>query len=379
MTTMRACLWTVIALSVVAGCGVQGVAPVPTTTGPPPDVLPSIQLKGETDGTFEVIGFSANELARLNAADVFAVRVDGKDELPPLLGTYSVTRETLSFKPRFPLQRGVRYRAAVRATGDKLPVEKTFLLPKPQMPPTVVTQVYPTRSALPENLLRFYIHFSAPMARGDVYKYIRLLGDNDKPVESPFLELEQELWDATSRRFTLFIHPGRIKRGLVPREELGPVLEQGKSYTLEISREWSDANGEPLKETYRKRFTVSASNETQPDPKTWKLQTPAAGKREPLVVTFPKPLDEGMLERVLVVKNEAGQELEGTIAVTDEETRWRFTPTEPWRAGAYRIIVDTALEDPAGNSIKRPFEVDVFRPVESRVKKETVEVPFAVK
>jgi hypothetical protein len=379
MAPVRATVLMVVVPLLIAGCGMPGATPIPTPAAPPPDVLPSIQLKGETDGAFEVTGFSAEELAHLTLADVLTVRVDGKADVPPLLGTCSVVGSTLSFKPRFPLQRGVRYRAIVRGTGHKLPVEQTFLLPKPEAPPTVVTHVYPTREVLPENLLRFYFHFSAPMSRGDVYRYIHLLDAAGKPVEAPFLELEQELWDEAGRRFTLLIDPGRIKRGLKPREDVGPALEQGKSYTLEIDRAWRDANGEPLKETYRKRLTVAAPDETQPDPKTWKLQTPAAGKGEPLLVTFPKPLDQGMLERVLVVKHEAGKEVDGTIAVTDEETRWRFTPKEPWRAGAYRIVVDTALEDPAGNSIKRPFEVDVFRPVESRVKKETADVPFTVK
>ncbi len=377
---MRKSLWAVAALALIVGCGGQGVAPTPSpAAGPPPDVRPTVRLNGEADGTFEVSGFSASELARLNAADVFSVRVDGKADVPPLLGTYSVAGSTLSFKPRFPLQRGVRYRAAVRATGDKLPVEETFLLPKPQEAPTVVEQVYPTRDVLPENLLRFYVHFSAPMSRGDVYKYVRLLGPGGKPVESPFLELEQELWDASSRRFTLLIQPGRIKRGLVPREELGPVLEEGKTYTLEISREWPDAEGEPLKETYRKTFRAAAPDETQPDPKAWKVQAPAAGRGEALVVTFPKPLDHAMLERVLWVTDGQGKNVEGTVAVTDGETCWRFTPKEPWRAGAYDLVADTVLEDPAGNSIARPFEVDVFHPIERRVETKTVKLPFAVK
>jgi hypothetical protein len=389
---MRKTLWALAALSLIAGCGVQGVAPAPPAAGPEPAIGLSVRLNGETDGTFEVSGFSASLLGRLAAdrkdgswADIFSVRVDGQPDVPPLLGTYSVAGSTLSFKPRFPLQRGVRYRAVLHP--DKIPddgekyaaVEKTFLLPKPETVPTVVEHVYPSRNELPENLLRFYVHFSAPMSRGDVYKYIRLHGAGGKSVESPFLELEQELWDTSCRRFTLLIHPGRIKRGLVPREELGPVLEQGKTYTLEISRDWPDANGEPLKETYRKTFSVVAPDETQPDPKTWKVQAPAAGKAEPLVVTFPKPLDHGMLQRVLWVTDDAGKEVEGSVAVTDEETRWRFTPKGPWRAGVYKLVVDTALEDPAGNSIKRPFEVDVFRPIERRVKTETAEVAFTVK
>jgi hypothetical protein len=242
-----------------------------------------------------------------------------------------------------------------------------------------VDHVYPSRDALPENQLRFYLHFSAPMSRGDVYQYIRLLDAAGKPVETPFLELEQELWDEASRRFTLFIQPGRIKRGLRPREDMGPALEQGKTYTLEIDRAWPDANGEPLKETYRKRFRVVAPDETQPDPKTWQVKAPAAGTSEPLVVTFPKPLDHAMLERVLWVTDERGQRVEGTVNVTDEETRWRFTPKESWRAGAYSLVVDTVLEDPTGNSVAQPFEVDVFRPIERRVETKTVKVAFTVK
>jgi hypothetical protein len=352
-----------------------------------------VRLNGDTAGIIEVSGFSKETWQRLAARDaakqaaaIFSVKVDGKADLPPLLGEYSAKDGTLSFKPRFPLQRGVRYRAVVHpdkipaAEGEKYAaVEETFLLPKPKTVPTVVTHVYPSRDALPENLLRFYFHFSAPMSRGDVYQYIRLLDAAGKPVEAPFLTLEQELWDESGQRFTLLIDPGRIKRGLKPREEVGPALEQGKSYTLEISRDWSDANGEPLKETFRKKFRVTAPDETQPDPKTWKVQAPDAGKTEALVVTFPKPLDHAMLGRVLSVTDDRGREVEGSVAVTDEETRWRFTPKGAWKTGAYNLVVDTALEDPAGNSIARPFEVDVFRPIQREVKKETVKVPFSVK
>jgi hypothetical protein len=353
-----------------------------------------IRQNGQPDGPFEVSGFSSAFLERLPKMDtspqfwasIFTVRVDGKAPVPPLLGDYAMKKDTLTFQPRFPLQRGVRYRAVVHV--DNLPhgeneiydpTEKLIELPKPQTVPTAVEHVYPTREVLPENHLRFYVYFSAPMSRGEVYKYIRLLDAAGKPVELPFLELEQELWDASCQRFTLLIQPGRIKRGLIPREELGPVLEEGKTYTLEISREWLDAEGEPLKETFRKKIRVAAADESQPDPKTWKVQAPAAGKAEALVVAFPKPLDRGMLERVVWVTDDAGQRVEGTIAVTDEETRWRFTPKESWRAGAYRLVVDTALEDPAGNSIAHPFEVDVFRPIERRVETKTTELPFTVK
>ena len=52
---------------------------------------------------------------------------------------------------------------------------------------------------------------------------------------------------------------------------------------------------------------VVAPDETQPDPKKWQVKAPAAGSTEQLVVTFPKPLDHGMLERVLWVTDDAGR------------------------------------------------------------------------
>ena len=39
----------------------------------------------------------------------------------------------------------------------------------------------------------------------------------------------------------------------------------------------------------------------------------------------------------------------GTIDVADAEATWRFTPQQPWPAGGYRLVVDNALEDVAGN------------------------------
>ena len=71
--------------------------------------------------------------------------------------------------------------------------------------------------------------------------------------------------------------------------------------------------------------------------------------------------------------------LSGSTKVGDDETSWSFTPETSWQPGRYSLLVDTRLEDLCGNSIARPFEVDVLRKVERAVKKETVEVPFEVR
>src|SRR5581483_5374373 len=111
-----------------------------------------------------------------------------------------------------------------------------------------------------------------------------------------FLELGEELWDPKGVRFTLLIDPGRIKRGLKPREEIGPVLEDGKSYTLVIDKGWPDARGNPLKADFRKSFRASPPIEKAIDPAAWKIAAPPAGGSAALEVTFPRPLDHAMLQ-----------------------------------------------------------------------------------
>jgi hypothetical protein len=357
---------------------------------------PDVRLtQGKGGATVDVVGLSKEHLsglARWRASsekwgEVLAVYVDrGKvspDQLA-VLGAYRVEKGVLRFEPRFPLARGVRYRAVFRPAalpgGKGKPVEVVLSVPRAaRQPTTTVARVYPTTDRLPENQLKFYLHFSAPMSQGGSFQHIKLLDAKGKAVDFPFLELDQELWDSTGTRFTLLFDPGRIKRGLKPRELFGPALEQGKRYTLVIDRTWKDAEGTPLKEAFRKAFTVGPPDDTQPDPKTWKLLAPAAGTRAALRVTFPEPMDHALLQRLVWVANQAGKSVPGKVSVMERETVWLFKPDAPWRAGAHALVADTRLEDLAGNSIGRPFEVDVLRPVERQIKTKTVKVPFVVK
>jgi hypothetical protein len=215
------------------------------------------------------------------------------------------------------------------------------------------------------------------MSRGEAYEHLQILDGNGKPIESAFLELGEELWDPSGQRFTLFFDPGRIKHGLKPREDLGPVLEKDKSYTLVVGKGWHDANGNALKEPFRKSFKVGAPVEQLVDPKTWKLELPAAGTNDPLTLVLPMPHDHALLHRLVWVMDDNGR-VAGKIAVSDAEQRWQFIPEKPWQAGNYTLVADTKLEDLAGNNLERQFEVDVFRPVEKEIQKKTVELPFTL-
>jgi len=95
-------------------------------------------------------------------------------------------------------------------------------------------------------------------------------------------------------------------------------------------------------------------------------------------VHFPKSLDQGLLQRLIWVVAADGRRVPGSIHVGPSEKSWEFIPAKPWAAGKYRIVIDTTLEDPSGNSIARPFELDLVQP-RPEEKPQLVELPFEVK
>ncbi len=310
---------------------------------------------------------------------VFAEQGSGT-AVPPMVGTWRIAGGRLSFEPRFPLERGVRYRAEYRAPGVAAVVAR-FELPADTAPPTtVVRQVYPSAAVLPENQLKFYVHFSAPMTRGAAYQNIRIRDADAKIIELPFLELDEELWDPRMTRLTLLIDPGRIKRGVKPLEDIGPVFEDGKQYALTIEAAWRDAAGRPLRERFEKKFRVGPADRMPPELSRWKLQAPAAGTRDALVVNFDEPMDHALTLRLLdVIWESERRVLRGDETLEAEERQWTFRPDEPWRAGSHTLKVATTIEDLAGNNIGKTFDVDLFEDVQRRIETPSVSLKFEVK
>lgn len=401
--TMRRKQTIALAATLLGGIGVFVWAgmhywPVEKKPGRSPALI--IQVDEKRGETLDLVGLPTEclkELSTWPATDerwpsLFSVKVAREGtaqahDRPAMLGSYSVAGDIVRFRPRFALARGARYEVAFNpsllssaaAQQNVRPVHQTVLLARPPRgPATTVAQVYPTSARLPENLPKFYLHFTGPMSRGGVYRYIHLLGPDGKEVELPFLELDEELWDRDTRRLTLLLDPGRIKRGLKPREEVGPALEEGKAYTLVIDRDWPDSLGDPLAEPFKKSFTVAPPDDVPPDPAKWRARAPSAGSNTPLHVAFPQPLDHALLLRLLDVVGPDGHPVQGQSAIAAGETAWDFTPEQPWVAGVYRLVIDTRLEDLAGNRIGKPFEVDVFRPIQREIKSETVTLPFTV-
>lgn len=286
---------------------------------------------------------------------------------PPLAGKSFARNGQLIFQPRFPLLAGI-YRVEVTGGPNKTPVKLPLKIIAESMEPTEIKSVFPSADVIPENTLKFYVHFEGPMRKGDIYQFVKLREVGGKDVKFPFLEIEQEFWSRDSKRLTLLLDPGRIKRGLKPRKEMGPIFEAGKTYELVISGDWPDAQGTKLNggQNFVRRFKIEKEDHKQPTIEDWKVIAPKAGTKSPLELSFPESLDEAMLQRsILVFQTGKDEPLDGEIKVAKHETNWKLVPTKEWVAGDYQIEVDPNLEDLCGNSIGRQFDVDIFNKTES--------------
>lgn len=342
----------------------------------------------------EVSGLGAEMWARLKSERDqgieperwLSVRVVPKDllkalDVPAMGGRFDFAPEKayLRFEPDYALEPGLRYEAVFRA-GDLLPVRATLSIPNHREgPPTRVLSIYPSSEVLPENLLKFYLVFSGSMSRGHIYDFIELRDEWGKTVEIPFLEIDEELWDAAQTRLTLFIDPGRIKRGVKPLEEVGPAIKAGRRYSLRIDSKWPDAQGRPLAAPALKTFRVGPLDRTPIDPLTWRLATPRAGTRDPLVVRFGEPLDFGLAGRLLSIRRAGNAEIAGRAELHALESEWRWIPDQPWLAGRGVIWVPSILEDLAGNNVGKAFEVDVFEKVDRNSVPGRNEISFEIR
>ena len=349
-----------------------------------------VEIRGLPDATLKALKVA--DLSLEERSKIFNVRVASQTApLPPMRGAWTAESDRLAFRPKYPLTPGVAYEARLDLTEwsarpTNIPVvqaAREFQIPEAVVDrgaPPVVAAVYPSSNTLPANQLKFYIHFSKPMQRGDVYKHIRLTRADGSLVEAAFLELGQELWDPAFQRFTLLIDPGRIKRGLVPHEEDGPVLEEGRSYALEIDQGWTDLHEQRLARPHRKTFRVGKEDREPIDPKSWVIETPAAGASDPVVVKFGESLDQALAQRLLTIVDERGDSLDLTPTLERQETQAEFRPKQPWKAGRYRLRIGSVLEDLAGNSVGQPFELDRFDSIDRspRSREQTIERTFSI-
>lgn len=277
---------------------------------------------------------------------------------PSMFGKYERSGNELTFTPRFPLSPGATYRATLKVTNTSL--DHTLPMSAAKAPPKVV-KIYPTADVLPANHLRFYIYFDRPMRGGkELFQHLAILDEKGKEVDEPWLV--DEIWDEANNCLILFIHPGRIKWGVELRELMGPVLHEKRSYTLVVRGAWTDLDGNKIGTDTIKKFRTTPEDRVRIELSDWKLTPPKLGTREAVTLTLAKSVDYRSLHTGLTVANGRGQVIAGTIAVGPDEKSWSFTPTQPWQAGPHSVHVSPDLEDVAGNTPARPFDMDLSTP-----------------
>jgi len=391
METMRRSLLpraAVITLLMVAACG--------RSEPPRPFGIRLVEPATDPSGAYiEVVGLDRAALARSARRrdssspewhGVYRVHTADDEgtptELMPVAGKYTVDGDALRFTPLFPFDRGRHYTVIYcdGTPGGPKPEciqEHVAMSKPPDAAPTNLTRVFPSTDVWPENQLRFYIHFSAPMGRRGGIEHIKLLDDRGREVEDPFLPLDAEFWNADRTRYTVFFDPGRQKRGILPNREMGASLVKGRTYTLVVDRGWLDGNSKPLAATFTRQFRVGPPDQSPLDPSKWKVTAPMEGSTQALSVAFPEPLDHGLLLRALGVRRD-GQPVTGEVRMYEAERQWMFVPAQSWQPGRYELVALSILEDLAGNRIGRAFEVDNFERVDKVAEPEVTSIPFSL-
>jgi hypothetical protein len=372
-------------IAAVSGCSRPQPSIRLDTTNP---LQPFIEVRGLSGSDLSHLGnanLTPDEWSALLRISPRSSQTASAGALPSMAGRYTVDG-TLRFWPSFPLDPGREYeirfqpsnvpRVSIDARKAVAGVVSIAAVNRP--PTTVVSAVYPSGDIIPENNLRMYIAFSGAMGQQRGLDHITFIDDEGREVPDVVLPLDTELRNADRTRYTVILDPGRVKKDILPNRRMGRPLHAGEGITIVVKKDWPDAHGVPLAAEFRHRYRVGPADERALQTGDWRIAAPPWGTREPVTVTFPKPLDYGLLQRSLTISR-GSKTLAGDSSIGDGETRWEFVPRTEWERGPYVITVLPILEDLAGNRIGRAFEVmskgDAVPPESAS----PVSVPFIVR
>lgn len=272
----------------------------------------------------------------------------------PMAGRYSIDDSKVSFIPAFDFIEGQNYtvevfdkNASAKCTHslEEFTIDRTVDIVSPK-----IVSIFPSGTHIPENTLRFYIHFSTPMKPHVSTDYIKLVNAKGTQDTAAFMALKQELWSEDRKRLTLLMDPGRIKRGVAQNLTLGPALQEEGTYSIIIEEGWPTANGMQTMPRFENTFVVSKALRTLPDTSLWTITSPKHMTNDPLIIDFDRPFDSELLLSEISVLDEDGRPIPGMISTEKQERTWRFDRKGKWNNARIQVVVDTQLEDVAGNN-----------------------------
>ncbi len=300
-------------------------------------------------GAVVVTGLEGADRAALLAnPELLRLQVASLDSTRGMLVTLQDQGANLIIQPRFDLKSGTVYTLDLNGTAlEIVPPIAEATVPR-------LVGFSPSQAVIPANTLRLYLHFSEPMARGQLREAVHLIGRDGTEVPSPFLSLEAELWDPTQTRATLLLDPGRIKQGVGPNTQGGAPLMTGEAYRLVVAEAMQSAAGAPLGQEASVAFRVGEAERQAIVPDGWQILPPPVGSYAPVTVAFDRIIDSGAVLRLLTVEDPQGVPVRGQLET--DGGGWSLIPDQPWQRGTYKLIVDPELEDVSGNTIGAAFD-----------------------
>jgi hypothetical protein len=202
------------------------------------------------NGSFKAENKNVDEMLQIFVGSVDEC-CDGRT---PMAGRYALESNLLTFKPAFNFVEGQEYVARIQTSGEDIKHVPFKIVSAAAIEDVHITAIYPSGDIIPENTLRFYIHFSAPMQPHVSFEHIKLVTADGKVDEAAFMKFKQELWNEDWTRLTILMDPGRIKRNVATNLELGAALQEGKDYSLVITDGWIPAQGKTPLKAYSKTF-----------------------------------------------------------------------------------------------------------------------------
>jgi len=291
-----------------------------------------------------------------------------------ILGELNAEGVDITFTPIIPFTNGAHYQIL---KNEQVLGAFSIKERAPSVPPKVMA-VYPKLDTVPENLLKMYFVFSKPMQEiRNSLDFITVINLETQKEENIFLSLETELWNADHTELTLWLDPGRIKKDLVPNKNLGIPIKRGNNYELILSSEWNDTEGNPLGKEHRKKIVVIAPDVQLPSVKNWEVTVPTAESKEALGIAFGEYLDAMLIEKNIHILSASNQVVSGSFLTMGDANSTLFIPKERWKKGSYTLVVQSSMEDLAGNNLNRLFDTDLQQQQRINTSK-TKEISFTV-
>lgn len=278
----------------------------------------------------------------------FVITVFGSDI--PIIGETRLLEDTVLFFPDFPFQTGVDY---VVSGGDW---DTIVSLPTSKKEVAFVQGIHPTTARIPENLLRFYIYFSAPMREGNFLSHIHLYNEKGEDMKGVFFDNQYELWNADYTRLTVLVDPGRVKTGLKANREFGRAFKNGEHYRLVIDKNWKTIEGQSLQNDFVKTFYGVEADVKAPVLKNWVITIPEEHTLDPLIVDFGEPVDHRSVVQFLQILNYEGEVVQGSLDLSENESILKFSPNQKWNSGKHQVLINTRFEDIVGNNLNGLFD-----------------------